>query len=132
MGSASSIEKRAPSGMMMWLAPHAPGPWAYPSAIAWPSAASASRSRCGDRTQRRRGLSRPRRRLREPREAGPASLRFLRSVASLPLSMCGSDRCEGAFLGLQTQLNANVKIGFSTLEQLTHDFGASSQTSLRD
>ena len=58
MGSASSIEKRAPSGMMMWLAPHAPGPWAYPSAIAWPSAASASRSRCGDRTQRRRGRGR--------------------------------------------------------------------------
>ena len=34
MGSASSIEKRAPSGMMISLAPHAPGPWAYDSAIA--------------------------------------------------------------------------------------------------
>ena len=73
MGSASSIEKRAPSGMMISFAPHAPGPWAYESAIAWPSAASASRSRCGDRTQRRRG--RLLRRLR--RGAEPGVLRHL-------------------------------------------------------
>ena len=48
--------------------------------------------------------------------AGPASLRFRRSVASLPLSMCGSDRL---FFG-PPKIGIPVKTGFPTRQTQRH------------